>query len=93
MAPDVDRLIVEMTSSARDTLRDTITARGSRLSTEPAYLDGAAGRVHLFARYELAPGRRWNIAVTTRDANDSVVHNETVRLDNELMHEIAERLS
>jgi hypothetical protein len=50
-------------------------------STEPAWLDGTAGNVHLFVRYELKAGRRWTLAVKTLDRLDSVVHAESLRVE------------
>jgi hypothetical protein len=81
VVPDLEKLVVTMTSSARDTLYDTITNRGSLRSTEPAWLDGTAGNVHLFVRYELKAGRRWTLAVKTLDRLDSVVHAESLRVE------------
>lgn len=73
-APDLRLLEVMLVSGTRDTLRDTITRDGSRLSVEPAWLDGRNGFLHLFPRYELKAGRRWTAHVRSVDGNDSVVH-------------------
>jgi hypothetical protein len=81
VVPDLKKLVVTMTSSARDTLHDTITSQGSLRSTEPAWLNGTGGNVHLFARYELKTGRRWTLDVKTLDGLDSVVHNESLRVE------------
>lgn len=78
VAPDLRLLEVTLVSSARDTVRDTITRDGSRRSVEPAFLDGRNGRVHMFPRYELKAGRRWNVHVRSVDHNDSIVHAESL---------------
>lgn len=75
----LDRLVVTMASAAGDTLRDTLTSAGSRLSTTPARLnpDAGAGQL-LHPVYPIAPGRDWNFTVETFDSRDSLVHTGTV---------------
>jgi hypothetical protein len=75
------KMIVLLTSSKRDTVCDTITSMGSLRSQEPAYLEENVGVVHLFARYDLKPGRRWNIVVKTLDPLDSAIHLDSVRVE------------
>jgi hypothetical protein len=76
--PALRMVTVVLTSSARDTLRDTITAQGSRQSTEPAYMEGTLGKVHLYVRYTLKTHRRWLVTVKALDKNDSVIYGGTV---------------
>src|SRR5690606_35760668 len=56
------------------TLRDTITAEGSRLSSFPVRLNPEDGFRIVHPVYALDPAKAWTVSVTTRDARDSVIH-------------------
>lgn len=67
------RLVVTLASSQGDTLRDTVTQDGSRLSRRFAALDARpALRQTVITEYALAPDRRWTVSARLLDEKDSV---------------------
>jgi hypothetical protein len=72
------KMVVVMTSHKGDTLRDTITSRGGRLSREPVFLATVTSVAQTVApRYDLAPHRRWKISVKVSDARDSLWYSDS----------------
>jgi hypothetical protein len=72
-------MTVTLVSDAGDTLRDTITDAGSRLSTFPARLNAPDGFQIIHPVYALDPAKSWSVSVKTFDGRDSVVHAGSVR--------------
>jgi hypothetical protein len=65
--------LVEWTSNKGDTLIDSITPDGSRLSPDPVFLFTSPSKAQAFSvRYTLAPGRTWKARVRLYDTQDSV---------------------
>jgi hypothetical protein len=76
------RLVVTLASSRGDTLRDTVTEDGSRLSRRPAFLDARPGRGQsVTTEYELAPNRHWKVQVRLLDKNDSLQMTDSTLLE------------
>lgn len=68
----LSKLIVVLTSSANDTLRDTLTS-----STSPALSATSTVAQTVTKDYTLSPLRTWKIVATTKDARDSVIHRDS----------------
>jgi hypothetical protein len=76
------RAVVTMTAANGETLRDTITSTGSKLSREPAYLTTeSVYRQELQLRYEITPSEFWKIDVKVYDAQDSVRYAGTLDVE------------
>lgn len=71
----LDKMVVTMSSSANDTIRDTITS-----STTPALNTVSTTGQTIQKNYNLQALRQWTIIVTTRDALDSVIHRDTAQI-------------
>jgi hypothetical protein len=80
----LSRAIVLLVSNERDTLRDTITPQGSRLSTDPATFLIFSNRSPLVisARYNLSPYRTWKISTRIFDERDSLRLEGSVEVKN-----------
>lgn len=81
VAPNRDVVLkmiaVRLSSGEGDTLRDTITEGGSLISRFPVRLNPGDGSRIVHPVYALDPEKRWTVAVTTRDARDSLVHRDS----------------
>jgi hypothetical protein len=74
-------LVVTLASSAGDTLVDTITENGSRLSKFPVRLEASSEKAQVIQPlYSLNPAHDWNVHVKSLDAQDSVVNLDSTRL-------------
>ncbi len=73
-------MTVTLASSMGDTLRDTITAAGSRLSRFPTRLNAPEGFRIVHPVYALDPEKDWSVEVRTRDHRDSIVHLGSARV-------------
>ena len=65
----LNKLIVVLTSSTQDTIRDTITT-----STSPALNATSTTAQTITKDYTLKPLRTWKVVATTKDLKDSVIH-------------------
>jgi hypothetical protein len=68
----LSKLIVVLTSSANDTIRDTITSL-----TTPALNPVSTTGQTVQKNYALTALRAWQLIVTSRDSQDSVIHIDT----------------
>ena len=68
----LSKLIVVLTSSALDTIRDTITT-----STSPALSATSTTAQTVAKNYTLKPLRTWKVVATTKDSKDSVIHRDS----------------
>ncbi len=69
----LDKLVLVISSSANDTIRDTITS-----STTPALNPVSTTGQTVSKNYTLKALRSWKIVVTSRDVLDSVIHVDSV---------------
>jgi predicted component of type VI protein secretion system len=71
-------MVVLMTSNKNDTVCDTITSRGAQISKDGTFLASSTTTAQtVVAHYELAPHRKWKIAVKVLDTNDSLWYSGT----------------
>src|SRR5690606_29828542 len=77
-------IVITLTSSSQDTLRDTIAA-GDGPGT--AFLSSATVDQQLVLSYPVKPLRHWSIVVKTLDLNDSIVHYDSTMAANLLLGE------
>ena len=68
----LSKLIVVLTSSASDTLRDTITS-----STSPSLSATSTTAQTISKNYTLNPLRTWKVVATTKDSRDSIIHRDS----------------
>jgi hypothetical protein len=68
----LDRLIIVFTSSAGDTIRDTITS-----STTPSLNTVSTAQQTVAKFYNLATVRTWKAVVTVVDSRDSITHRDS----------------
>src|SRR6185295_19550590 len=68
----LSKLIVVLTSSAQDTIRDTITT-----STSPALSATSTTAQTITKDYTLKPLRTWKVVALTKDLKDSVIHSDS----------------
>lgn len=68
----LDKLILVLTSSANDTIRDTITS-----STTPALSTVSTTAQVISKNYSLKALRSWKIVATSKDTRDSVIHRDS----------------
>lgn len=68
----LDKLVVTLSSSANDTIRDTVTS-----STTPSLNPVSTTGQTVLKNYNLSALRTWKIMVTSRDALDSVIHRDS----------------
>ena len=68
----LNKLIIVLTSSTQDTLRDTITT-----STTPALSATSTTAQTITKNYTLKPLRTWKVIATTKDLKDSVIHRDS----------------
>jgi hypothetical protein len=69
----LEKLVVVLSSSANDTIRDTITQ-----TTTPATLNPVSTTGQTITKgYTLSALRTWKIVVTSRDVLDSVIHRDS----------------
>jgi hypothetical protein len=68
----LDKLVIVFTSSALDTIRDTITT-----GTTPALNATSTTQQTVAKYYNLATARSWKALVTIRDTRDSVIHRDS----------------
>lgn len=68
----LNKLIVVLTSSTQDTIRDTITS-----STTPALSATSTVAQTILKNYTLKPLRTWKVIATTKDLKDSVIHKDS----------------
>lgn len=71
----LSRLVLVLTSSSNDTIRDTITS-----STTPSLNPVSTTGQILAKSYSLKALRSWKIVATSRDALDSVIHRDSVTI-------------
>lgn len=71
----LDKLMIVMSSSAGDTIRDTITS-----TTTPALNPVSTTGQTLSKNYSLKALRSWKIVATSRDALDSIIHLDSVTI-------------
>jgi hypothetical protein len=77
------RMVVLMISNKGDEVRDTITGRGAQVAGEGTFLAGSTTTAQtVTARYELAPHRKWKIAVKVLDARDSLQYSDSSMVQN-----------
>lgn len=68
----LDKLIITLSSSTNDTIRDTITS-----STTPSLNPVSTTGQTILKNYNLKALRSWKILVVSRDALDSVIHRDS----------------
>jgi hypothetical protein len=68
----LDKLVVTITSSTNDTIRDTITS-----VTSPALNPVSTTGQTITKNYTLKALRSWKIIATSRDSRDSIVHRDS----------------
>ncbi len=68
----LSKLILVFTSSAGDTLRDTVTS-----TTTPSLNVTATSAQTVTKEYALKPLRSWKLVAVTRDLQDSVIHQDS----------------
>jgi hypothetical protein len=69
----LNKLILVLTSSSSDTIRDTITSL-----TIPALSSSVLANQTVGKYYALKPLRSWKLVATTKDARDSIIHRDSV---------------
>lgn len=72
-AISLDKLVLTFTSSALDTVRDTLTT-----STTPSISATSTSPQVINKNYTLAPLRTWKLVAKTLDTRDSVIHMDSV---------------
>ncbi len=70
---DLNKLVVTLTSSTQDTVRDTLTT-----STTPAISATSTSPQTLNKNYNLKPLRTWKLVAKTLDVNNIVIHMDSV---------------
>jgi hypothetical protein len=68
----LDNLVITLSSSSNDTIRDTITS-----STTPSLNPVSTTGQTILKNYTLTALRSWKIVVVSRDALDSVIHRDS----------------
>lgn len=68
----LDKLVITLSSSTNDTIRDTITS-----STTPSLNPVSTTGQTILKNYNLTALRSWKIVVVSRDALDSVIHRDS----------------
>ncbi len=71
----LDRMVVVMSSSANDTIRDTITT-----TTTPALSPVSTTGQTIQKNYDLKALRSWKITVTSFDVLDSIIHRDSATI-------------